>query len=297
MGTDSEAAVDRRRAVFEQRSSARRLLGLEVGVVLLGRQRRSLQVRDRLVEDGVVGGDGEVSLCDVGQPQPVVGDVGADAATGRRMPPVLHIALDELMRCRAEQVLTGELATRNDQRDHVLQLVAESVRSASLVEGRSRPQPAGEGLVDEPAVQHDVHGAVRGPHLDGRLDVVPQLLDLAKRGGVVAARARRMRSIAAWRVGLAERHDDLGPIPGGELEARLQRGTWVNARSDGFLQSVTTGEACRPLGRAVATEELGPVSGERGLSPPQIQEGDATAELDVPRVGRQQRLGLRLALW
>ena len=47
------------------------------------------------------------------------------------------------------------------------------------------------------------------------------------------------------------------------------------------------------LGPAVAAEELGAVGSPRRLPPTHVEEGDASAELGVPRVRRQQRLGLR----
>ena len=121
----------------------------------------------------MVGGDGEVAIDHVWQPQPVVGDVRADAAPGRGMPPVLDVALDELTCCSAQQMLAGELTLRHDQRDHILQLVTESVCATRLVQRRPRPQPAGERLVHEPSVEHDVERAVGRSHLDRGLDVVP----------------------------------------------------------------------------------------------------------------------------
>ncbi len=152
------------------------------------------------------------------------------------MPPVLDVAFDELMRCRAEEVLAGELALRDDQRDHVLELIAESVRATGLVERGSRPQAAGQRLIDEPAVQHDVQRAIRGLHLDGRLDVVPRPLDLAQEGAVIGATPTPHeveRRLAA--LGLAEHDHDLSAFPRRQLEARLQRGTRIHARPERLL--------------------------------------------------------------
>ena len=82
------------------------------------------------------------------------------------MPPVLHVAFDELAR-GAQQVLAQRAWVRADgERHDVLELVAEAVGAARLVEGRARPHAAGERLVEQPAVQHEVHGAVGRLHLD-----------------------------------------------------------------------------------------------------------------------------------
>jgi hypothetical protein len=47
---------------------------------------------------------------------------------------VLHVALEELARCGAENVLAGHGRLGVHQRHHVLQLIAEAVGAAALVE-------------------------------------------------------------------------------------------------------------------------------------------------------------------
>ena len=68
--------------------------------------------RHRLVEDARVAGDRHVAIDRVRQPQAIVRDPGPDAPAGRRMPPVLDVALRELLRGRAQQVLADELRAR-----------------------------------------------------------------------------------------------------------------------------------------------------------------------------------------
>ena len=46
------------------------------------------------------------------------------------------------------------------------ELVAEAVGATRLVKGRARPDAAGERLVQQPAIEHDVHRAVGRAHLD-----------------------------------------------------------------------------------------------------------------------------------
>ena len=60
------------------------------------RERRSLEVRDHLVEDGCVAGHLDVARNHVRQPEAVVRDPRPHAAAGRRVPPVLDVPLDEL---------------------------------------------------------------------------------------------------------------------------------------------------------------------------------------------------------
>ena len=60
-----------------------------------------------------------------------------------RMPPVLDVALDELPRRGAQQVLAGDVPARDGQCHDILELVTEAIGPARLVEGRSSPDPAG----------------------------------------------------------------------------------------------------------------------------------------------------------
>ena len=111
--------------------------------------------------------DVDVAGDDVGQPEQVVGDPRAHAAPAGRVPPVLDVALDELPGRGAQQVLARQPGRGDHQRQHVLQLIAESVGAAGLIEGRARPHATRERLVQQPAVEHDVHRAIRRPDLHG----------------------------------------------------------------------------------------------------------------------------------
>ena len=55
-----------------------------------------------------------------------------------------------------EDLRPGRLRSAIDQCHHVLE-PSRIVRSARLIEGGARPQPAGEHLVHEPAIEHQVH--------------------------------------------------------------------------------------------------------------------------------------------
>ena len=128
-----------------------------VHLVLVRLERPHGQEGHLLVEHRVVAGDPHVVVDHVRQPGEVVGEPRAHAAAALRMPPVLHVALDELARRRAQDVLARHApARRSTKRHHVLQLVAEAVRAAALVERRARPHPAGQRLVERPAVDHRV---------------------------------------------------------------------------------------------------------------------------------------------
>ena len=63
-------------------------------------------------------------------------------------------------------------------RHHVLQLVAETVSAARLIEAGPRPDAAGERLVEQPADYHDVERSVGSLDLDIADDRFPEALHL-----------------------------------------------------------------------------------------------------------------------
>jgi hypothetical protein len=79
---------------------------------------------------------------DISEPAAVVGDARADAASGFRQPPMLHIAFEELARRRAQQVLARNVGPRHAQRHHILQLIAKAIGAARLIESGARPDAA-----------------------------------------------------------------------------------------------------------------------------------------------------------
>ena len=124
-----------------------------------------------LGEDGVVAGDSDVLVGDEEQPQVVVAEGGASAEMQALVPPVEDVAFGELVGGMVENLSTGILRVAVEQRHHVLQLVPEARGAANLVEARAGVEARGVDLVEVPAVQHVVQGAV------GRLDLdVAELL-------------------------------------------------------------------------------------------------------------------------
>ena len=104
-----EAEVEAARAMLEQRRRLVGLAGLEVEIVLARLERRAVEERHLLVEDRHVARRLDIVRRDRGEPRPVVGDARAHALAGRREPPMLDVALDELPRRRAQDVLARQL--------------------------------------------------------------------------------------------------------------------------------------------------------------------------------------------
>ena len=115
---------------------------------------RALEKRNQFVEHERVLRRLDILSDRVRQPSTIVGYSGPDALTGMRQPPMLNVALGELAGGRAQEVFARQIGPRGGKRHAVLQLVAKAVGAAGLIEGRARPNAAGERLVEQPAIEH-----------------------------------------------------------------------------------------------------------------------------------------------
>ena len=60
---------------------------------------------------------------------------------------------------------------------HILKLVTEPISAAGLVERGPSPEAAGQRLVQQPAVQQDIHTRIGGLHLSLFQNFIPKLAD------------------------------------------------------------------------------------------------------------------------
>ena len=159
-----EACIERKRAMLEQRRSIFGDRRQEEIVRLVRRQWGAFEERNGFVEHERVSRRLDILRDRIGEPRAVVGNSGADALAGMGQPPMLHVALDELPRRSAKQMFARQIGPSGGERHAILQLVAKTIGAAGLIEGRARPDAAGERLIEQPAVEHDVHRPI------GRLD-------------------------------------------------------------------------------------------------------------------------------
>ena len=171
---DRQTVVQGAGAVLVERGGFLRKGGLEEGVVLTRLQHLSGKEGDDFVQNRLVADHADIVGRGVGQPGPVVGDAGAHALSGVRQPPVLDVAFDKLSPGGAQEMLAREGGSDRGQGHAVLQLIAKSVGAAGLVKARARPDAAGERLVGEPPVKHDIHGTIRGLHLNPADGLLPK---------------------------------------------------------------------------------------------------------------------------
>src|SRR5260370_34181772 len=90
------------------------------------------------------------------------------------MPPVKDVSFLELMSGRFEDVSPHALWGGVHEREDILELIAESERTARLVKCRPPEEARGHALIEEPAVEHDVHGGTGRSHADGAKQKVPK---------------------------------------------------------------------------------------------------------------------------
>ncbi len=87
---------------------------------------------------------------------------------------MLDVTFDELPGRRMEDMRAWNAGCGGDQRQAVLQLIAEAKGAARLVEGGASPDSAGQRLIEQPPVQQEVHRAVRRFYRDRAEDVIPE---------------------------------------------------------------------------------------------------------------------------
>ena len=135
-----------------------------------------VEERHRLVEDRrVAGGAATYSAVTNGSQSHVVRAARPHAATGRWVPPVQDVAFLELMRGRFEDVRARHVGRCVEQRQDVLELVADTRRRRSTDRSPcDRRRATTRRLVEQPAVEHQVHRRLRRLDADVPEHAVPE---------------------------------------------------------------------------------------------------------------------------
>src|SRR6476469_2165099 len=107
--------------------------------------------------------------------------MGADAATGRRMPPMLDITFTKLVGGGAKQMFTGDGRLGVHECHHILQLIAKTVGASGLIKSRPPPEPAAESLIKEPAICQCVEGWIGCVDVDRAKGAIPKLVHRRER--------------------------------------------------------------------------------------------------------------------
>ena len=296
MGAGRERAVDRAGAVLEERPPT--------GSTPSGRSTArprpacsalAFEERHRLVEDRRVAGDVEV----VATRRTAARARRRRCACGRRGPSAGATSAGRRPRRTGARPRAGSARAADPRRvtakaRHVLELVAEAVRAARLVERAAAPEPARERLIEEPAVDEEVERRVGRLDLQPAEHAVPEPPDLPQRRVDVLVPLRRHQA------------PGLGRVPRlAEEDAHLAAPFAARARSG--AAAPRTGRAPRPMRpesarpgaspEGSAAEPLRPRNSVRSA----VNEVGATSSaanatasgiVVVPRIARVQRARL-----
>ena len=200
MGAEArQRVVDGARAMAKQRVLVAR--GERHGRLALLRRRNGRRLEERLhaVENGPVAGPLDVAHGHIGQPQMRVAGVRAVGETGaavrRAMPPFRGVALEILMARMQQDLRPGALGGKQDERNHVLQLIAIARRARALRRPGASPEARGEQLIRQPIVDEPVEFGPVGLHAQRRGRLRPRtrasLRDIFAR---ISDRARASRA-------------------------------------------------------------------------------------------------------
>ena len=290
-----QAVVEGQRAMLVKAGEMIRHMRLEQAVMLAIAQPWAFEIGQALVPELAVARRLDIVHGAISQPRPIVGDAGAHPLPGIGPPPMLDIALDKLAARRPQQMGAGEIGAHQSQRHAVLQLVAEAIGPAGLVEGRARPDAAGQRLVHQPAIQHDIHGAVGRLHLHLFEDAFPLLAHIFQQSiwiGGAHFGDKRLRLRLPGR--LSQQDNDLRGGTGGQRDNGLQGGAGIEAGSDSAGQGGLAQQRGGTGQRAIAPQKLATVAGPAGLLARHVEKRDAARKGRRPGIARQQRVGWRI---
>src|SRR5262245_53124423 len=99
------------------------------------------------------------------------------------MPPMQYISLLELVTRREQDLLASQVRTGWQEGKHILQLIAKAIGATRLIRAGTTPDPAGQRLVGQPAVEQEVQGRIRRLHAHHSEQIIPEVTD-AHPGGL-----------------------------------------------------------------------------------------------------------------
>src|SRR4029079_7302546 len=272
---NGKASVQRARTMLKECRAHLRDARLKIQFMLSLRQGRALKKRHQFIQQGRVAGHFKELEDGIRQPEQIVGDAGPHTAPGWRMPPVLNITLRELPRSGPQQMLACDIAGRDAEGHHVLELVTKPIGPAQLIKRRACPNPANQRLIEHPAIQQYVHRPLRRPDLYGAQHVVPTANDFVQERVHVGATVPVEQPTRLFPpLGLSKKPDNLRTFACLQLNRQLQRGTGVESGAHLPGQLTSKLKRQRTLGSPIATQEFCAISCPRGLLSSKINKGD-----------------------
>ena len=251
--------------------------------------------RRTLIEQRGVAGHLEVVRGDERQPAAVVGDPRAEALTGRREPPVLHVAGRELAaapRGRGARA-RGPGGRRTTPSRPGAGRGTHRPRwpdRTPIVPTRGTRAPGTAARVEQ-----EIHRPIGRADLHRAQHAVPQRATSSTSANTPSRSTARYLPTSALRrgvrgLGVANSARPARPRRPGRRASRVRNAP------HGSRPAPTRPSSAPPLAagagdRAAAAEELRPIAGERGLAAPEVHERDPVAVLGAPGVAGEQGPG------
>ena len=283
------AALQGQHAVLVERLLQAGMRGQVVIRLLVRIDQAALDEAHAFVQHRNITGDLQVTAGGERQPQVVVGTARAHAATLRRMPPVQHVALRELVGRAEQQVLAGERRLGMHGGHGVLQLVAKAKGAAGLVVAAARDIAAGQGLVQQPAIGQRIDAGVGRlhPHRAERVQPVDAHAVQCIVGCVAATGALRELEGLAMVLAHAKAEHDLVRLFRTQQDRYLDRRTRVHAHAK-LAGQLLAQQRCRMRQAAVTAQEFVAIGGEAAAFGIDIEERHAPGKIGVVGVARGQ---------
>ena len=105
---------------------------------------------------------------------------------------MLHVAFLELMTAREQNLFARNVRKAVDQRHYVLQLIAKTKRAARLIERSAGPDAARQRLIEQPTIEHRIHGLVGGSDFNRTQNLIPVVQHILERR-VDSSRIQKLR--------------------------------------------------------------------------------------------------------
>ena len=236
---------------------------LRVPLGLIGSQRFAGKIGHRLVQQPGLACDLQVLTDSVRQPQQIIGTSRADTALRTFVPPVQNIAFGKLDAASTDDLVAGELGLHVQEGKRILQLIAEAEAASRLVQACSAPQPPGQILIEEPAIEQVIERFVGCANTTAIEHVVPVSLRFCLAIADVLPGMRRLgkHEGCITVVGRAECEADFSFLTGGKIHVNLVRATGLGAGDD-FSRQSNSPQCCRTAWVAGSAEEFAPVRRE-----------------------------------
>src|SRR5205807_3627081 len=181
------------------------------------------------------------------------------AAASRMMPPVLHVTFLELTSGGSKNLFASDFGLRINQCANVLQLISKSVSATRLIKRRPSPYPAREHLIEQPAIQNDIHRGIGRLYLHGSEKPTPVCYDffeglLRGRGLLVLLYdCASLFNVLAF----AERENNFAFFAGSQFDHRLNSRARIKSGA-GLSREPYSSKSRRFLMRTVAANKFLP---------------------------------------